>query len=179
MSVPHSQALLPLTPCNLSSDGAKICFISDSGLSLFPIEHPEEPDNGNSNLNSNSPADNSFSPRTRYLALARGSASVIHQLYLLVSKKFVEIEARVLRVSAREIGGVEERRAVVLVDIYLPISIWTGWQFPRWGGVVVSLFKHVRCVALFSCTVYSCLHDHLVNYPFSCDLVLQNWCRTF
>ncbi|KAF3336839.1 F-box protein [Carex littledalei] len=163
VSLPRSQTLLPLTPCKLCSDGAKICFISDSRLSLFPIEHPEEPDNGNSNSNSNSPADNSFSLRTRYLALARGSASVIHQLHLLVSKKFAEIEARVLRVYAREVGGVEERRAVVLVDIYLPISIWSGWQFPTWRGLVVSLFKHVSCDWEFRASLLS--FDQAVNQP--------------
>ncbi|KAJ4804789.1 SNF2 domain-containing protein / helicase domain-containing protein / F-box family protein [Rhynchospora pubera] len=162
VSLPPSQTLPPLTPCNLSSDGRTVCFNSDSGLSLLPIECPEQPDNLNLNSSSsNSPADDIVSKRRRSLALARRSASVIHQLHLLVSKKCAEIEARVLRVYAREIGGVEERRAVVLVDVYLPISIWSGRQFPAWRGVVVSLFKHVSCDWEFHASLLS--FDWAVN----------------
>jgi hypothetical protein len=149
VSLPSSETLPALTPCNIFSDDDTICFISESGIYLLPIERLEEFDNSNSNSNFNSSASGIVSSRRRNLALARGCTSVIHQLHFLISKKYIEIEARVLRVYAREIGGIEERRAMLLVDVYLPISIWSGWQFPKWRGVVVSLFKHVRCVALF------------------------------
>lgn len=68
-----------------------------------------------------------------------GSVSIVHQIHALVSAGCLKIKARVLGVSVRE-----EARAVVLVDVYLPIEVWSGWQFPKRGALAASLFKHVR-----------------------------------
>lgn len=73
--------------------------------------------------------------------LVNGSVSVVHQLHALVAHKCLKITARVLRVARRD-GDV---RAVVLVDVYLPIAVWSGWQFPRSRALAASLFKHVSC----------------------------------
>lgn len=81
-----------------------------------------------------------------------GSMSVVLQLQSLVNQKCVKIEARVMRV---EIGENEAARAVVLVDIYLPIATWAGWQFPKSGAIAGSLFRHVRYAIqyiLFNCS---------------------------
>lgn len=75
--------------------------------------------------------------------MVNGSMSVVHQFHALVAHKCVKIYARVLRVE--ESGEEEEEaRAVVLVDVYLPIELWAGWQFPRSGSVAGSLFRHLR-----------------------------------
>jgi hypothetical protein len=44
----------------------------------------------------------------------------------------VEVEARV--------------RVVVLVDVYLPVQVWSGWQFPKSGSVAGAVFRHLRLV---------------------------------
>lgn len=75
--------------------------------------------------------------------LVNGSMSVVHQLHALVSNRCLKIKARVLGVSVREEAA--EARAVVLVDVYLPIALWSGWQFPRQRAPAASFFKHVRC----------------------------------
>ncbi|KAK4414546.1 F-box protein [Sesamum alatum] len=41
--------------------------------------------------------------------------------------------------------GSREVRAVVLVDVYLPIALWSGWQFPRSSSIAAALFKHLSC----------------------------------
>ncbi|RVW27557.1 F-box protein [Vitis vinifera] len=33
--------------------------------------------------------------------------------------------------------------AVVLVDVYLPIELWSGWQFPRSASTAGALFRHL------------------------------------
>jgi hypothetical protein len=45
----------------------------------------------------------------------------------------VEVEARV--------------RVVVLVDVYLPVQVWSGWQFPKSGSVAGAVFRHLRLVS--------------------------------
>jgi hypothetical protein len=52
----------------------------------------------------------------------------------------VEVEARV--------------RVVVLVDVYLPVQVWSGWQFPKSGSAAGAVFCHLRLVwfdLLFLC----------------------------
>lgn len=72
----------------------------------------------------------------------QGSLSVVHQIHALVMHKCLKAEGRVLRVD-RDCGdGV---RVVVLVDVYLPIAVWSGWQFPRIGSVAAALFRHLSC----------------------------------
>lgn len=59
------------------------------------------------------------------------------QLRALVAARCVEVEGRVLRVVAS---------AVVLVDVYLPVAAWSGWQFPRSrsSAAAAAVFKHLR-----------------------------------
>jgi hypothetical protein len=68
----------------------------------------------------------------------------------------VEVEGRVLRVVVREEDGeAVEARAVVLVDVYLPVPAWSGWQFPRSrASAAAAVFKHVRCVLPSSAFLY-------------------------
>lgn len=77
------------------------------------------------------------------MGLVNGSISVVHQLQSLVNQKCVKIDARVIRV---EIGEHGEARAVVLVDVYLPIAVWSGWQFPKFGSVAGAMFRHLRYI---------------------------------
>lgn len=119
------EALAPLSPCSLFACG---------GVSLAPI-----PDGGGA------------TPRSK--GRACGGGGVVRQLRALVSSRCVEVEGRVLRAVARrgrEGGGGDgevEARAVVLFDVYLPVSVWSGWQFPRSrAAAAAAVFKHVRCV---------------------------------
>ncbi|GJM91872.1 hypothetical protein PR202_ga08290 [Eleusine coracana subsp. coracana] len=69
-------------------------------------------------------------------------------LRTLVANRCVTVEGRVLRVvTRRTVEGdvkVVEARAVVLVDVYLPVAAWSGWQFPRSRTTAAAVFKHVR-----------------------------------
>lgn len=72
----------------------------------------------------------------------------MRQLRALVAHRCVEVEGRVLRVVTRsgEGDGEVEARAVVLVDVYLPVAAWSGWQFPRSrAAAAAAVFKHVSC----------------------------------
>lgn len=80
--------------------------------------------------------------RRRKIGLVNGSLSVVHQLHALVMHKCLKIIARVIHV---ELGQNENVRAVVLVDVHLPIELWSGWQFPRSGSVAAALFRHLSC----------------------------------
>ncbi|PKI66574.1 hypothetical protein CRG98_013058 [Punica granatum] len=79
--------------------------------------------------------------KARRIGLVNGSMSVIHQLNALVAHKCLNIVARVLCVEERGCG---ESRAAVLVDVYLPVDVWSGWQFPQSKAVAGSLFYHLR-----------------------------------
>ncbi|KAM2523004.1 hypothetical protein PS1_029872 [Malus domestica] len=72
--------------------------------------------------------------------MVHGSISVVHQLHALVVNKCLRIDARLVRVEAKDSGEV---RAVVLVDVYLPIAMLAGWQFPRSGSIAGALFQHL------------------------------------
>jgi hypothetical protein len=98
----------PLSPCSLSACGA-------APLALLPDDgHP---------------------PRHRRWA----SGSVVRMLRTLVANRCVDVEGRVLRIATRKPGEgdgkVLEARAVVLVDVYLPVVAWSGWQFPRSSSI--------------------------------------------
>ncbi|XP_010276587.1 PREDICTED: F-box protein At3g54460-like [Nelumbo nucifera] len=80
--------------------------------------------------------------KRRTMGLVNGSMSVVHQLHALTMHKCLEIVARVVRIAIRDNG---EARAVVLVDVYLPIAVWSGWQFPRSGSTAAALFRHLSC----------------------------------
>ncbi|KAL8260186.1 hypothetical protein R6Q59_028139 [Mikania micrantha] len=76
------------------------------------------------------------------IGLVQGSASVVYQLHALVSHKCLKIGSRVVRVVPR---NEDEVRILVLVDVYLPIALWSGWQFPRSRSTAAALFRHLSC----------------------------------
>lgn len=137
-------------PCDLFGEGPNVGFRSECGISLVPIRDGDG-GAGPGEARSSAPGDGGASAsaaasrkrRRRGVVVVNGSTSVVHHLHALVAHGCVEIEARVLSVSAR---GEGESRAVVLVDVFLPIAAWSGWQFPWSPAVAASVFKHLRCV---------------------------------
>lgn len=89
----------------------------------------------------------------RKIGQVHGSISVVHQLHALVAHRCVKVNARVVWVGGGGGGGGGdgEVRAMVLVDVYVPIAAWSGWQFPRSGGIAGALFRHLRCGAICIC----------------------------
>ncbi|XP_039128353.1 LOW QUALITY PROTEIN: F-box protein At3g54460 [Dioscorea cayenensis subsp. rotundata] len=137
-------------PFSLFSEGGITGFRSDDGTSLVPVQYVnangEPVDSVVSTADPDGDGGKLGKPflwkRRRGRVLVNGSMSVVHQLHALVSHNCLKIRARVVRVSMREFKGM---RAVVLVDVYLPIEVWSGWQFPRSRALAVSLFKHLSC----------------------------------
>ncbi|CAD5325799.1 unnamed protein product [Arabidopsis thaliana] len=80
--------------------------------------------------------------RVKSIGMVNGSISVVQQLHALVANKCLKIICRVVKVDKGENG---EERAVVLVDVYLPIELWSGWQFPKSQATAAALFKHLSC----------------------------------
>ncbi|XP_024021128.1 F-box protein At3g54460 [Morus notabilis] len=80
--------------------------------------------------------------RKRSIGMVNGSMSVVELLHALVTHKCLQITARLVRTEAG-VGG--EVRAVLLVDVYLPIALWSEWQFPKYGSVAGALFRHLSC----------------------------------
>ncbi|KAJ4904822.1 F-box protein [Raphanus sativus] len=78
----------------------------------------------------------------RSLGMVNGSISVVHQLHALVGNKCLKTVCRVVKADKCESG---EERAVVLVDVFLPVALWAGWQFPRCHATAAALFKHLSC----------------------------------
>uniref|UniRef100_A0ACD5XGY1 Uncharacterized protein n=1 Tax=Avena sativa TaxID=4498 RepID=A0ACD5XGY1_AVESA len=129
VSVPAAHALAgsirPLAPCSLTACGAV-------SLALLPEDAHATP-RGSSKWRSTG---------------GGGGTSVVRQLRTLAGHRCVEVEARVLRVVTRkgEDGEVVEARAVLLVDVYLPLAAWSGWQFPRSrASAAAAVFKHLSC----------------------------------
>ncbi|XVE86168.1 hypothetical protein DITRI_Ditri18aG0014200 [Diplodiscus trichospermus] len=122
------------TPCHLATDEhSTICFQCQDGNVLYAIR--------NVDISNSDNAGNSRKKGRRKIGMVNGSISVVHQIHALVNRKCVKIDARILRVE--ESGG--EARAVVLVDVFLPVELWSGWQFPRSGSVAGSFFRHLSC----------------------------------
>ncbi|CAE6076252.1 unnamed protein product [Arabidopsis arenosa] len=80
--------------------------------------------------------------RVKSIGMVNGSISVVQQLHALVANKCLKIFSQVVKIDKGENG---EERAVVLVDVYLPIALWSGWQFPKSQATAASLFKHLSC----------------------------------
>ncbi|KFK34687.1 hypothetical protein AALP_AA5G178200 [Arabis alpina] len=80
--------------------------------------------------------------KVRSIGMVNGSLSVVQQLHALVANKCLRIISRVVKADKGENG---EERAVVLVDVYLPIALWSGWQFPKCKATAAALFKHLSC----------------------------------
>ncbi|KAG9459629.1 hypothetical protein H6P81_004137 [Aristolochia fimbriata] len=150
-----AEALIPGSRCSLFREGSVVGFRTEDGLfSLLPIDGRDNgtPANGqeeNAGRDS-SPASKCVSSRRfsggsrkrqRAMGLVGGSLSVVHQIHALKSNKCLEIEAKVVDVLVRN----AEARAVILVDVFLPITVWSGCQFPKAGQIAASLFRHLSC----------------------------------
>ncbi|XP_023758632.1 F-box protein At3g54460 [Lactuca sativa] len=148
-----TETLIVNTCCDIFRDGTDVGFLSSNGIVLSLI-------NSNS-INSNSidgeatetpqkskseSGGGSMSVSRKKLSkigLVHGSVSVIHQLHALVNNKCLKITSRVARISRKMEEG--EVRVVVLVDVYLPIALWSGWQFPKSRSTAAALFRHLSC----------------------------------
>ncbi|ONM34474.1 F-box protein [Zea mays] len=120
--VAAAASILPLSPCTLSACGAV-------ALAPLPDDVRAQP----------------RWPRSR-------APGVVRLLRTLVANRCVEVEGTLLRVVTRRRpgegegdGAAVEARAVVLLDVYIPVAAWSGWQFPRSRSAAAAVFKHVRC----------------------------------
>lgn len=155
LTVP-TDASAPLNSiCRVAGENAEAYFTAQNGVRLDLIGKSEAPD---------SKAMPSTKKRWNRIGMVHGSISVVHQLHALVAHKCLRILARIVHVSPRRSevdggsgSGIREIRAVVLVDVYLPLYLWSGWQFPRSSSIAAALFKHLRC---FFCWFVFC------NFPF-------------
>ncbi|KAI5410847.1 F-box protein At3g54460 [Lathyrus oleraceus] len=113
--------------CEIFNDGTSTGFCTQNGVVLIPIADSEE---------CKSPKG-----KRKKIGTVNGSFSVVHQLHALVVRRCLEIDARVLCV----VEVLDRVRVVVLVDVYLPVRVWSGWQFPKSGSVAGAVFRHLRC----------------------------------
>ncbi|KAF3775529.1 F-box protein [Nymphaea thermarum] len=131
--------------CSISS--ASPAFVAEFGLTLTPIAKADcglRGSNGEAEGNSANCQKVAVQVpvrKGRRIGLLKGSTSVVHWLHTLVAQKCLRIDARVVRVAVSS----GRARAVVLVDVYLPIALWSGWQFPRSGPLAAALFSHLSC----------------------------------
>lgn len=127
-------------PCEIFNNDSELGFLCENGTVLSTISG-EFGDNAVAEGSNTTPLRKKWSG----IGLVNGSISVVHQLYALVSHKCISIYAKVVEVVEVEGKGV---RVVVMVDVYLPIQLWSGWQFPRSATIAASLFRHLRFVIL-------------------------------
>lgn len=119
------QTLTPSTPLDIfRHENHNVGFVTQNGIVL-------------SLINSGSGSGKKLSK----IGLVHGSVSVVHKIWVLVKAKCLRIHSRVVRAAQRE----GEVRVVVLVDIYLNVALWCGWQFPRSKSTVAALFRHLSC----------------------------------
>lgn len=157
----HSETLSFGTRFQISHENSAIGFRSQCGVVLSPVGSvpnsvPEvhvseqcEPAERETMKNSKGNCRNSrgkLGKRKRSIGCVNGSISVVNQLHALAMNKCLAIDARM--VWAEACDG-EETRAVLLVDVYLPVALRDGWQFPKFGSVAGALFRHLRCMAIF------------------------------
>ncbi|KAL9321787.1 hypothetical protein ACSQ67_009840 [Phaseolus vulgaris] len=112
--------------CEVFNDDGEVGFRSQTGVDLFPVLNSSQCGGGGSKTK-----------RTHSVGMVNGSMSVVHQLHAMVTRKCMRIDARVVCVEAP--------RVVLLIDVYLPINVWSGWQFPRSGAVAAAVFRHLSC----------------------------------
>ncbi|GAV80317.1 SNF2_N domain-containing protein/Helicase_C domain-containing protein/zf-CW domain-containing protein [Cephalotus follicularis] len=141
LAVPNLTETLPFaTQCQLFNDGDKIGFKSQNGTVLSPITDEN-------NKNAAVLAQSKMGRRMRKVGLVHGSVSVVQQLHALASHKSVKIDARVVfvQIASGKGNGNGDARVVLLVDVYLPIALWSGWQFPWSKAIAAALFRHLSC----------------------------------
>lgn len=170
VSSPQSEflnLLRPGTRCYVSAESSDVCFTSQNGVVLSPIEEnpkslskpgalPQDSEQCRGAVNgegigaaeigiltpkrgvSAGGSRSSRKKRTNRMGLVHGNMSVVYQIHALVVHKCMKIDAQVTFLD------IQEARAVLLVDVYLPVELWSGWQFPKSKTVAAALFKHLR-----------------------------------
>ncbi|KAL0429176.1 UNVERIFIED_CONTAM: F-box protein [Sesamum radiatum] len=141
LTVPaDASSSIPLNSlCSIGGDPPNVYFATQNDVRLTPMGKPESSDSN---------ATPSVKKKWSRIGMVHGSISVVHQLHALVTHKCLRIVARITRIlphRAEVECGSREVRAVVLVDVYLPIDLWSGWQFPRSSSIAAALFKHLSC----------------------------------
>ncbi|KAI3676615.1 hypothetical protein L1987_86226 [Smallanthus sonchifolius] len=139
------------TRCDIFRDGEDVGFVSSDGFVLSLINSTSgNPTDGEvtstlQKLKSESGGVSMAVSKKKLskIGLVQGSASVVHQVYALVKHKCLKIGSRVVRIVRGNEEG--EVRVVVLVDVWLPIAVWSGWQFPRSRSTAAALFRHLSC----------------------------------
>ncbi|GAB2209435.1 hypothetical protein Drorol1_Dr00026649 [Drosera rotundifolia] len=138
------------TRCHTFSNGTEIGFKTDTGVVLTQIVEEDDSENdGKAETESTSRGvtRGRKSKRGRGDSAAkrrvkRKESSVVEVVHGLVMSKCVKVDCRVIAVPF--VG--EARVVVVLVDVYLPIGVWTsGWQFPKSAAKAAQLFRHLSC----------------------------------
>lgn len=155
--------------CRIAGDAHyDVHFVTDNGVVLAPINSPDPDGSGDATAvpstsknkytkkkkmekkkkkKSNSmevivdtPSTSKKNNKWSRIGMVHGSLSVVHQLHALVAHKCLSIIARVVCVAAEN----GEARAVLLVDVHLPVALWSGWRFPKSASAAAALFRHVR-----------------------------------
>ncbi|XP_057976869.1 F-box protein At3g54460 isoform X2 [Malania oleifera] len=130
--------------CVIFGDGSEVGFRAESGAVLSPVGWKGagkcDGVEGESGEGRKSIAPRNW--RRRSIGMVKGSVSVVHQLHALMLHKCLRIVARIVGVANGENGEV---RVVLLIDVYLPIALWYGWQFPKSGSTAGALFRHLSC----------------------------------
>lgn len=111
--------------CEFFSDAGDIALRTQNGVVLGPLDSLQCGSSGTK------------TKRTTKIGMVNGSFSVLRQLHATVTRKCTKIDARVI--------SVDVPRVVVLVDVYLPVQVWTGWQFPKSGPVAGAVLRHLSC----------------------------------
>lgn len=124
--------------CSFDSESADLYLRTDDGTTLVPIEDSDNSSLQETPLDCENPnavtpdarggcvvecgnASNASGKKRRRLGLVNGSRSVVRQLRSLTSKNRMEAKGLVVGVSKRG----QELRAVVLLDVYLPLALWS------------------------------------------------------
>ncbi|XP_052193368.1 F-box protein At3g54460 isoform X2 [Diospyros lotus] len=133
--------ILPLgARCHLLGGGSsEVGFRSENGVVLSLV---------NAGKNSESGRESVCWRKKKWRGVGgvvHGSVSVVRQLHALVQHKCLKVVAKVLRVLEND-ENCGDARVVLLVDVHLPIALWSGWQFPKSASVAAAaLFRHLSC----------------------------------
>lgn len=135
-----------LENCGSSSDGVGSCEGSERGssfnLNVEAAMDAESTPRGSVKLKAFERETGGFrSRRASRLGLVHGSMSIVRQTHALSNGKCLNVMAQVVRAAVDDHG---ETRVVVLVDVYLPVAVLSGWQFPRSKSIACALFRHLR-----------------------------------
>lgn len=144
--------------CSFDSESADLYLRTDDGTTLVPIEDSDNSSLQETSLDCENPnavtpdarggcvvecgnASNASGKKRRRLGLVNGSRSVVRQLRSLTIKNRMEAKGLVVGVSKRG----QELRAVVLLDVYLPLALWSDPQFWKPGMTAAAVLGHLSC----------------------------------